>query len=158
MLQPGSSCPVFTVLNQDEISVSSDSIRGAWTVLYFYPRDATPGCTGQACSIRDSFAALGKLGVTVFGISPDTTKKHRTFREQQSLPFDLLSDPDHAMAEQFNVWVEKSMYGRKYMGIERSSFIIDPTGIVRGVYRKVNPLGHAGLLIDELQKLQSEIS
>ena len=108
-------------------------------VLYFYPKDDTPGCTTQACSFRDSHAAFGEKKTVVLGVSPDSAKSHTKFIEKFSLPFPLLADTDHKIAEAYGVWVEKSMYGKKYMGVERSTFVIDGAGKLQAIYRKVKP-------------------
>ncbi len=152
MLSIGSHIPKFSAQNQDGQEVTQDNLQG-WNILYFYPRDETPGCTAQACSLRDSFAAIEAKGVTVYGISPDSVRSHRKFADHHSLPFTLLADPEHKMIETFDLWVEKSMFGKKYMGVERSTYIIAPDGTVAAAYPKVNPIGHAGFLLDELARL-----
>jgi len=108
-------------------------------VLYFYPKDDTPGCTRQACSIRDSWGEFGEAGVTLLGISPDTAESHVKFREKYTLPFPLLADPDHSMADDYGVWVEKTNYGKTYMGIERSAFVIDADGNLAAAKRRIKP-------------------
>lgn len=118
-------------------------LRGAPVVLYFYPRDDTPGCTAQARGIRDVWTELQKKGAVVLGVSPDSPKKHAKFREKYGLPFTLLSDEAHEVAEQYGTWVEKSMYGKKYMGMERSTFVIDAAGTVTRIMRRVKPADHA---------------
>ena len=152
-LAPGDKAPAFTALavggDYDGQRVSLASLKGKTIVLYFYPKDDTPGCTAQACGVRDAWPALSKRAL-VFGVSPDSAKKHAKFIEKHALPFPLLVDEDHALAEAFGVWVEKSLYGRKYMGVERSTFVIGPDGKLREVLRKVKPIEHAALLLELL--------
>jgi len=125
----------------DEVRLSS--LRGRPVVLYFYPRDNTPGCTKQACGIRDAWGEFERRGAVVLGMSPDSVKKHAKFREKYALPFTLLADEDHAVAEKYGVWVEKSFAGKKYMGVERSTFVIDAEGNLSKVMRRVKPDTHA---------------
>jgi peroxiredoxin Q/BCP len=122
--------------------VSLGKLRGQKVVLYFYPKDDTPGCTTEACGFRDSFPKFGKLEATVIGISRDTVAAHDKFKKKHELPFMLAADEKGEVTERYGVWVEKSMYGRKYMGIERATFLIDEKGIVRGVWHKVKVPGH----------------
>ena len=139
MLQPGDEAPQFTLLDQDgnEFSLSTSLQRKVRHLVYFYPKADTPGCTKQACGLNE---ILGDIGDTVvLGISPDKPSKQARFAEKYGLGFALLSDPDHAVAEAFDVWKEKSMYGRRYMGIERSAFLIDPDGTVAEAWYKVSP-------------------
>ena len=124
--------------------------RGRWTILYFYPKDDTPGCTAQACSLRDNFERVMDTGVEVFGVSPDSVKSHVAFRAKYDLPYRLLADPGHEVADRFDVWVTKEARGRTYMGIERSSFIIGPDGKVEHVLERVKPMEHVDLLLDAL--------
>ncbi len=125
--------------------VSLEELRGKPVVLYFYPKDDTPGCTAQACALRDDWSAYENLG-EIFGVSVDSAKSHEKFIGKYQLPFPLLSDPEHKLVEAYGVWVEKSMYGKKYMGAERSTFVIDPEGLVSGIFRKVKPEEHNDLL------------
>jgi peroxiredoxin Q/BCP len=126
--------------------VTLGDFAGRTVVLYFYPKDDTPGCTAQACALRDDWAQF-KAKAELFGVSVDSAKSHRKFIEKHSLPFPLLSDESHAIVEAYGVWVEKSMYGKKYMGAERSTFVIGPDGKIRGVLRKVKPDEHAAQLL-----------
>jgi peroxiredoxin Q/BCP len=119
-------------------------------VLYFYPKDDTPGCTKQACGIRDSYDAFGERGALVLGISPDDETSHVKFKQKYGLPFTLLADPDHKVADEYGVWGERSLYGKKYMGIERSTFVIDGDGNVSKVMRRVKPDTHAQQVLDAL--------
>jgi peroxiredoxin Q/BCP len=139
----GSPAPDFTLTSDSGEEVSLQSLRGKPVVLYFYPRDDTPGCTTQACGIRDAWGEFEQRGAVVLGVSPDSVKKHVKFREKYGLPFTLLADEDHAVSEAYGVWVEKSFAGRKYMGIERSTFVIDADGNIAKVMRKVKPDTHA---------------
>ena len=135
----GAKAPAFTALDQAGKTVSLSDFAGKTVVLYFYPKDDTPGCTTQACSYRDEYAEFKQKGVVVLGISPDSAKSHAKFVEKFSLPFTLVADDGHKIAEDYGVWVEKSMYGRKYMGVERRTFVIDPKGKLAAIYRKVKP-------------------
>lgn len=150
MVEEGSPAPTFTLPSDAGEDISLESLRGKPVVLYFYPRDDTPGCTKQACGIRDAFGEFGKRGAFVLGVSPDSPKKHAKFRDKYGLPFTLLADEDHAVAEAYGVWVEKSMLGRKYMGIERSTFVIDADGNVAKVMRRVKPDTHAHDVLEAL--------
>jgi len=139
----GQPAPDFTLTSNSGEAVTLSDLRGAPVVLYFYPRDDTPGCTAQARGIRDVWTELQKKGAVVLGVSPDSPKKHAKFREKYGLPFTLLSDEAHEVAEQYGTWVEKSMYGKKYMGMERSTFVIDAAGTVTRIMRRVKPADHA---------------
>lgn len=145
--------PAFTLPDSNGKKVSLASLKGKIVVLYFYPRDNTPGCTVEACAFRDAQPSLEQLGAVVLGISPDTPDSHVRFSEKYSLNFTLLADPDHAVAEKYGAWVEKNMYGKKCMGIQRSTFLIDGAGIVRRVWRKVKPEGHAGEVLESVRQL-----
>ena len=129
--------------------VSLSDFRGTPLVLYFYPKDDTPGCTVQACSLRDNWGGMKKLG-KIFGVSVDSAASHTAFIEKFQLPFPLLSDPDHQLVTAYGVWVDKNMYGKKYKGTERSTFVIDPNGRVAGIFRKVKPELHVDLLKEAL--------
>jgi thioredoxin-dependent peroxiredoxin len=150
MLKQGDKIPEFTLKQTDGTSVKSSAWKGQRVVLYFYPKDDTPGCTKEACSIRDSYTKLGKLGIIVYGISPDNIESHRKFSTKYRLPFPLLSDPDHKVAEQFGVWVEKNMYGKKSMGIARTTFVIGEEGKIAEVIAKVNTEAHGEQLLEVL--------
>ena len=138
----GKKAPEFTLQGSSKESISLKDLKGKTVVLYFYPKDDTPGCTKEACDFRDSLKKFTSKKAVVLGVSPDTLKAHDKFIDKFELPFELLSDPDHAVAEKYGVWVEKSMYGRKYMGIERSTFVIDPEGKLKAAFRKVKVDGH----------------
>ena len=150
----GRRAPAFELADADgnRVALKDLCARGN-VVLYFYPKDMTPGCTMEACSFRDNAAALRKLGATVVGVSGDSTASHAKFREKQSLNFPLLSDPDHKVASAYGVYAMKSLYGRKFMGIVRSTFVIDKSGVVRKVFPKVKVNGHTEEVIDALKAL-----
>jgi peroxiredoxin Q/BCP len=143
MVTEGSPAPQFSLTSDEGEIVSLAALRGRPVVLYFYPKDDTPGCTTQACGIRDAWADFEATGAVVLGVSPDGEASHATFRAKYDLPFALLADPDHATAEAYGVWVEKRNYGKTYMGIERSTFVIDADGNVTKVMRRVKPDTHA---------------
>jgi peroxiredoxin Q/BCP len=152
-LAPGNPAPAFTATavggSHDGRKVSLRDLRGKTVVLYFYPKDDTPGCTTQACGLRDAWSQLAAKA-ELFGVSTDTAASHAIFIKKHALPFPLLVDEGHVMAEAYGVWVEKSMYGRKFMGTERSTFIIGPDGKLRAVFRKVKPADHASQLLSAL--------
>ncbi len=143
MLEEGRPAPDFSLVSDAGETVSLASLRGKQVVLYFYPRDDTPGCTTQACGIRDAWAEFERTGAVVLGVSPDSDASHAKFKRKFELPFTLLSDPDHAAATAYGVWVEKSLYGKKHMGVERSTFVIDADGKLKQALRKVKPESHA---------------
>ncbi len=143
MIEEGKPAPGFELQTDEGETVSLSSFRGKPVVLYFYPKDDTPGCAAQACGIRDAYAEFGKRGAVVLGVSPDDERSHSKFKTKYELPFTLLADPDHQTAEDYGVWVEKNFAGKKYMGVERSTFVIDSEGKVAKVMRKVNPQSHA---------------
>lgn len=146
MLTEGDKAPAFKLQQTDGDTVDSSSFAGKKAVLYFYPKDNTPGCTKEACSIRDGYDDLSKTGVAIYGISPDDVDSHRKFTEKFGLPFPLLADPGHKVAEKFGVWVEKNMYGKKSMGIKRTTFVIDEDGRISAVIKKVDTENHAAQL------------
>ncbi len=137
MTQEGSAAPNIKLLNQDGDTVALSSFKGRKVLIYFYPKADTPGCTTQSCALRDIAEEIGDT--VIIGISPDAPVKLKKFDDKYSLGFTLLSDEDHAVAEQFGVWVEKSMYGRKYMGVQRSSFLIDEKGRIKRAWPKISP-------------------
>ena len=146
-LKAGDKAPNFKANNQDGTELTLDSFTGKKLVLYFYPKDDTPGCTAEACSLRDNYDALLKQGYAIVGVSPDNEKKHQKFIAKYELPFDLLADTDNAIALAYGVWVEKSMYGRKYMGIARTTFIVDEAGVISEVIEKVDTAKHASQIL-----------
>jgi peroxiredoxin Q/BCP len=150
MASEGDRAPDFELLNQDGETVKLSDFEGKNVVLYFYPKADTPGCTKQACSIRDRGREYEAANAVVLGVSPDSPKKLRAFADKYGLPFTLLSDEDHALAEKYGVWVEKKNYGKTYWGNERSTFIIGPEGNIETVLRKVKPAEHDDLVLDAL--------
>ena len=146
----GDLAPDFTLPDQHGEQVSLSSLRGKTVVLYFYPKADTPGCTTQACGVRDHRADYGHAGAVVLGVSPDPVKKVKAFDEKYGLAFPLLADADHSVAEAYGVWIEKSMYGRKYMGVERTTFVIGPDGVIQEVFRRVKPAQHDDLVLAAL--------
>ena len=150
MVAPGMPAPDFTLPSDDRGDVSLSSLRGRKVVLYFYPKDDTSGCTVQACDLRDALPRFEGVDAVILGVSPDSVESHARFRKKHGLNFTLLADEDHAVADAYGVWQEKSMYGRKYMGIERSTFLVDEKGVVSEVWRKVKAKGHAQLVAEAL--------
>ena len=144
----GEKSPALSLPNQDGTVVSLAGLKGKWVVVYFYPRDSTPGCTTEACDFRDNFARLGAKGAVVLGISKDPAKSHLKFREKQGLPFDLLVDADGEACEAFGVWQMKKFMGREGLGIVRSTFLIDPDGRIAKVWSPVKVAGHVQDIID----------
>ena len=144
MVEEGKPAPDFELPSDSGDRVRLSSLRGKPVVLYFYPKDDTPGCTTQACGIRDVYADFRERGAVVLGVSPDDEASHVKFKEKYSLPFTLLADPEHEVAEEYGVWKERNMYGKKSMGIERSTFVIDSDGNVAKAMRRVKPDTHAG--------------
>jgi peroxiredoxin Q/BCP len=143
MVEEGKPAPDFTLRSDSGEDVALSSLRGRTVVLYFYPRDDTPGCTKQACGLRDVYGEIQERGATVRGVSPDTEVSHVKFRDKYGLPFPLLADPEHEVAERYGVWVEKTSYGKTSMGIKRSTFVIDAEGNVAKAMLGVSPDGHA---------------
>ena len=146
-LEVGQKAPEFTGKDQDGKEVSLSDFRGKKIVLYFYPKDQTPGCTAQACNLRDNYQNLQKQGYVVLGISTDSQASHRNFIEKQELPFSLIADEDKSIHEKYDVWKEKNMYGRKYMGTVRTTFIINEEGIIEEVITKVNTKEHTSQIV-----------
>jgi peroxiredoxin Q/BCP len=153
MLEEGVLAPDFTLPDQDGNPVTLSDLRGRTVVLYFYPKADTPGCTTQACGIRDHQADYDAAGATVLGVSPDPVKAIKKFHGGQGLGFTLLADEDHAVCELYGVWGEKSMYGRTYMGAQRATFIIDASGTVARVFPKVSPKTHDDVVLKALDEL-----
>ena len=152
-IQAGDKAPDFTLPTDGGGSVSLSQLRGKPVVIYFYPKDDTTGCTAEACGFRDSFPDYGKTGATVIGVSRDPVAAHDKFKKKYQLPFTLGADTEGKVTEAYGVWVEKSMYGRKYMGIERATFLIDKTGVVRNVWHKVKVPGHVGEVLKAVKAL-----
>jgi thioredoxin-dependent peroxiredoxin len=149
----GQPAPEFSLESDSGQTITLDSLRGRPAVVYFYPKDDTPGCTRQACAIRDNWAEFERLGATVIGVSPQSVESHRRFREKYALPFQLLADTDHAMAEAYGVWVEKTNYGKRYMGINRSGFVIDAEGRLAAVKRGIKPDDHSDWALAAVEQL-----
>ena len=143
MVEDGKPAPDFELTSDTGEQVRLSSLRGKPVVLYFYPKDDTPGCTKQACGIRDVYGEFERAGAVVLGVSPDDERSHVKFKQKYDLPFTLLADTDHSVAEQYGVWGEKSFAGRKYMGVNRSTFVIGEDGTVKKVLRDVKPVTHA---------------
>lgn len=139
----GQLAPDFTLPTDTGDTLTLSSLRGQWVVLYGYPKDDTSGCTTQACEFRDLFPRFDKNKAVILGISPDSVKSHVKFKTKYELPFTLLADEDKVALQAYDIWKEKSMYGKKYMGVERTTFVIDPTGHIAKVFEKVKPAGHA---------------
>jgi peroxiredoxin Q/BCP len=151
--QVGDKAPEFELLNQDGETVKMSDFAGQTVVLYFYPKADTPGCTIQACGIRDRSGEYEQAGAVVLGVSPDQPKELRKFADKFDLPFTLLSDPDHSLAEAYEVWVEKNRYGRTYFGNERTTFVIDGDGKIARVFPKVSPKTHDEVVLEALGEL-----
>lgn len=153
-LDVGSAAPDFTLVNQDDADVSLADFRGQWVVLYFYPRDDTPGCTTQACEFTEGIESFKGLNAEVLGCSPDTPEKHRKFIAKHDLKVHLLSDPEHGVMEAYEAWGEKNMYGKVTVGVIRSTVIIDPDGVVAHRWKRVKAKGHATKVAEVLTELQ----
>ena len=151
MLAVGSPAPDFSLTDDSGETVTLSKLKGTQVVVYFYPRDDTPGCTTQACGVRDAWDAFTAAGALVLGVSPDGEASHAKFKAKFELPFTLLSDADHAVAEQYGAWGEKSMYGKKYMGVIRSTVVIAADGTVKAIFPKVQPAAHAKLVLAALK-------
>jgi peroxiredoxin Q/BCP len=152
-IEEGAKAPDFTLPTHDGSKLKLSSLKGAPVVLYFYPKDDTPGCTKEACGFRDAKAGLAKHKAVVLGVSPDTPESHEAFRRKFKLPFTLLADTNHAVAEKYGAWREKNMYGKKSMGIARSTFIIDADGRVARVFKAVKADGHDKQVLEALADL-----
>lgn len=142
MPEVGKKAPDFTLLNQDGKKISLKDFKGKKVVLYFYPKDNTSGCTKEACSFRDDFPKFKKTDAVILGVSPDSVSSHKKFAEKYDLPFNLLADEDKKIVQLYDVWKEKSMYGKKYMGVERTTYIIDEEGKIKKIFNKVKVDGH----------------
>ncbi len=158
MLKIGDKAPGFEGADKDGKTVSLEEFRkrGKKVVLYFYPKDNTSGCTAEACSLRDGYAELRNRGFEIVGVSPDSEKSHDRFREKHALPFTLISDPEHRIAESYGVWGEKKFMGRNYMGILRTTFVIDTEGNIERVFDKVKTGDHAGQILDAYDRKEEE--
>jgi thioredoxin-dependent peroxiredoxin len=152
-LKVGDKAPAFSMKTDGGGKVSLSGLKGQNVVLYFYPKDDTSGCTAQACGFRDSLPKFGKIDAAVVGVSRDSVESHDKFKKKHKLNFALGADETGEVTEDYGVWVEKSMYGRKYMGIERATFLIDGKGVIRGIWRKVKVPGHVEEVLKEVKKL-----
>jgi peroxiredoxin Q/BCP len=151
MLDVGKKAPDFSLLNQDEKEISLKDFIGQKVVLYFYPKDDTSGCTKEACSFSDDLPKFSKIDAVILGVSPDSVKSHKKFSEKYKLKFDLLADDEKKVVEKYGVWKEKSMYGRKYMGVGRTTFIIDENGKIKKIFNKVKVDGHNKEVLEALK-------
>ncbi|HEV2162377.1 MAG TPA: thioredoxin-dependent thiol peroxidase [Stellaceae bacterium] len=152
-LEIGDKAPDFTLPTDGAGTVRLSDLKGQHVVLYFYPKDDTSGCTAEACQFRDLFPKFGRSDAAVIGISRDSVASHDKFKKKYKLPFSLAADEQGKVTERYGVWVQKSMYGRKYMGIERSTFLIDGKGVIRGIWRKVKVPGHAEEVLAAIKAL-----
>ena len=152
LLEVGDKAPAFRAKDQEGETVSLSDFKGKKLVLYFYPKDDTPGCTKEACSFRDGWSKFKKRGIAILGVSTDDEKSHRKFADKFSLPFPLLADPEKKIVTDYGVWGEKSMYGRKYMGTHRVTYVIDEKGKIAAVWPKVKPDGHADEILEAIGK------
>lgn len=150
MLEEGTVAPEFTLEDQNGEEHNLRDYRGQWVLIYFYPKDDTPGCTKEACMIRDVFPDFGKLTIQVFGISRDSVRSHKKFAEKYNLPFPLLADIEEKVVSAYGVLGEKTMFGKKYKGVLRTSFLVNPDGIIQKVYRKVKPEVHATQVLTDV--------
>lgn len=155
MLKPHDPAPDFALPDQDGVIRSLADYRGKWLLIYFYPKDDTPGCTTEACAIRDNLAGFERSGLSVVGVSADTTAKHARFAAKHELPFPLLSDPDHRVIEAYGAWRPKRFMGREFLGIARVSFLVDPEGRIAKAYEAVKPAAHAGEVLSDTMELSN---
>lgn len=155
MIEVGTKAPEFCLPNQDDVEICLRDLKGKWIVLYFYPKDSTPGCTTQACEFSEAMPEFGNMDAIILGVSADSTKRHRNFIEKQDLSITLLSDESTEVIQEYGVWQLKKNYGKEYMGIVRSTFIIDPKGIVVAAWDKVKVKGHVEAVKEQLSELQA---
>ncbi len=153
VLQEGDKAPLFTAIDQDGKKISLAGFKGQKVVLYFYPEDDTPTCTIQACNLRDNYSLLKKEGFAVLGVSPDEAAKHKKFEKKYSLPFTLVADPAHAIIDSYGVWAPKKLYGREYMGLHRTTFLIDEKGIIRKIFVRPKNKQHAEEIVNAWREL-----
>lgn len=155
MVQVGQKIPEFCLPNQDDVEICSRDLTGKWLILYFYPKDSTPGCTTEACEFTEAAPDFSDLDAAIIGVSADSTKRHRNFIEKQNLGITLLSDESTEMMQEYGVWQLKKNYGKEYMGIVRTTLIIDPEGVIQEVYEKVRVKDHVAKVQARLQELQN---
>jgi len=155
MVHVGMPAPDFEALDDQGRPFRLSQLRGRWVVLYFYPKDNTPGCTREACAFRDTSGSFAQYGAVIVGISPDSVRSHQRFKQRYGLPFLLVSDPNGHIAQLYGVWQERQLYGRRFLGVVRSTFVIDPEGIVRAVFPHVRVEGHAEEVLQHLKALQA---
>ena len=151
MPEEGKKAPAFKLSDQNEKTISLSDYKGKNVILYFYPKDDTSGCTAEACSFRDDFPKFKKVDAVILGVSPDSVESHKKFAKKYNLNFSLLADEDKEVVKKYDVWKEKSMYGRKYMGVERTTYIIDPEGKIKKIFRKVKVNGHNKEVMEALK-------
>lgn len=149
-LKEGDKAPVFTGLNEKGEEVSLSDYKGKKLILFFYPKDNTPGCTAEACNLRDNYDQLRAQGFELLGVSPDSAKKHQNFIKKHEFPFPLLADTEQEVLQKYGVWGEKQMYGRTYMGVFRTTFIIDASGVIEKIFTKVDTKAHAGQILEAM--------
>lgn len=154
MLRVGETLPTFSLQDQTGNTISSETLKGKWSVIYFYPKDNTPGCTTEACSFRDAYSDFRKNGIVVIGVSKDSVVSHGKFVDKFQLPFILLADPELELIKTFGVWAKKKFMGREYDGILRTTFLINPKGEIVKVYENVKPADHAKMILHDWQMLQ----
>lgn len=154
-LKEGRKAPAFSGRDQDEKKISLADFKGKKIVLYFYPQDDTPTCTIQACNLRDNYSLLKKEGFVVLGVSPDDEKKHKKFESKYDLPFPLIADTEHKIIDKFGVWGEKQLYGRTYMGLHRTTFLIDEKGLIRKIFLKPKSKKHTEEILDAWKEIES---
>lgn len=154
MLKVGDKAPLFELPDQDNKLHKLSDFKDSWVLVYFYPKDDTPGCTTEACSVRDNFSELGKAGLRVVGISTDTTQSHKKFEQKYDLNFTLLADADKKVVEDYGVWGEKKFMGKTYLGTKRTSFLIDPEGKIVKIYENVNPNQHIKEVLQDFKNLE----
>lgn len=155
MLETGTLAPEFCLPNQDDVEICLRDLKGKWIVLYFYPKDSTPGCTTEACEFTEALPVFEDMGAVILGVSADSTQRHRNFIAKQNLEITLLSDESTEMMQTYGVWALKKNYGKEYMGIVRSTFIIDPKGVIRAGWSNVRVKGHVEAVKLELEKLKN---
>jgi peroxiredoxin Q/BCP len=151
----GQKAPGFDLLTDGDQRLKLTDLKGQWVALYFYPKDDTPGCTKEACGLRDDYAAFEQAGVRILGVSPDSPASHRKFKEKYNLPFTLLSDDGHKLCDRYGVWGAKKFVGKEYMGVLRTTFLIDPEGKIARVFENVKPEGHSQEILSALQASQA---